>query len=350
MKLEHTRQLIEKWVKCGALESYALEIGYLGERITMYSPDVNDDTIFDAASLGKVFPTAVLIIRAIDNGLISPDDRLTRFFENVPEDKRQITVKHLLTHTSGMLRATYPDDVAKDGRHGVISFVLNQPLAYETGTKYAYCCDGFLLLGFIAEIVYGAPLEEVFTKQFAEPLGMTRSKYHLSENESNMAMCLTRLEIGESMIDDYNVRRLRGIPAGNGGNYCTMHDIRLFVKALMERDERLYSKEAFDLAEQNYTAGLPVLDEFRGTDNRGFGFVYVNDRCYQACDLFPVGSIGHEGYTGQSFFLCRSPELYVILLSNATRCTVKRYGKARYEEVCDMRAELHRTIAKDLGL
>ncbi len=158
--------------------------------------------------------------------------------------------------------------------------------------------------------------------------------------------CLTRLEAGESMIDDYNVRRLRGIPAGNGGNYCTMHDIRLFVRALLDRDERLYSKGMFDIAEANYTGGLPVLDVFRGTDNRGLGFVHVNESCYQACDLFPDGSIGHEGYTGQSFFLCREPELYVIFLSNATRCTVKKYGKANYVEVCDLRAELHRAIAE----
>ena len=108
--------------------------------------------------------------------------------------------------------------------------------------------------------------------------------------------------------------------------------------------------DMFDLAEQNYTDGLPVLDEFRGTDHRGLGFVYVDGACYQACELFPDGSIGHEGYTGQSFFLNRELGLYVIILSNATRCTVKKYGKARYEEVCDLRAELHREIGRDLGL
>lgn len=350
MTLERTLQLIDRKKMDGALESYAIIVGYGGEERVILSDDVNMDSVFDIASLGKVFPTTPLALRAIGDGRLSLDDTLAKFFDGVPEDRAGVTVKNLLTHTSGMLRATYPDDVAKDGRESVLKFLFSQPLAYETGTRYAYCCDGLLLLGFILEKVYGAPLDELFISEFCRPLGLTRSSYKIAMDEENSVNCLTRLVMGESRYDDYNVRRLGGIPAGNGGNYSTPHDIREYVLALMRRDERLYSREMFDLAEQNFTAGMPVLDEFRGRDNHGLGFVHVNDACYQACELFPDGSIGHEGYTGQSFFLNRELGLYVIILSNATRCTVKRYGKARYEEVCDLRAELHREIGRDLGL
>jgi len=349
MRLKNTRALLKRKLADGSLESFALIVGYKGCEEIITTEDVNMDTLFDNASLGKVFPTAPLIIRAIGDGRLSLDDTLAKFFDSVPPDKSGITVKNLLTHTSGMLRATYPDDIAVRGRESVLEFLFSRPLAYETGTRYAYCCDGFLLLGFIIEKVYGAPLDEVFREEFAKPLGLTRSKYQSSLDEENAVMCLTRLDPAGTRIDDYNVRRLGGIPAGNGGNYSTPNDIRLYVRALMERDERLYPGEMFELAEKNYTAGLPVLDEFRGRDNRGLGFVHVSDTCYQACDLFPDGSIGHEGYTGQSFFLNRELDLYVIFLSNATRCTVKKYGKANYDEVCDLRAELHRTIGSDIS-
>ena len=350
MKLDNTLEFLKSRTAEGLLESYSLTVGYGGEEVTLATPDVNGDTVFDIASLGKVFPTATLVIRAIGEGRLSLDNTLADFFPTVPEDKASITVKHLLTHTSGMLRATYPDDVAVRGRDSVLEFLFSRPLAYETGTRYAYCCDGFLLLGFILERIHRAPLEVIFEQEFCRPLGLTRSSYKIDMNEENSVMCLTRLVPGESRIDDYNVRRLGGIPAGNGGNYSTPHDILVFVRALMERDERLYSREMFDLAERNYTAGLPVLDEHRGRDNHGLGFVCVTKDCDQACDLFPDGSIGHEGYTGQSFFLSRELGLYVVLLSNATRCTVKKYGRADYDKVRELRTELHRAIKADLGL
>ena len=350
MELNGTRRLIEEKVSGGSLGSYFIEVYYRGEAVTLRSEDVNEDTVFDMASLGKVFPTATLAIRAIDDGVLSLSDRLDKFFPEAPKDKAGITVKNLLTHTSGMLRASYPDGVAARGRDSIIEFLFSRPLSDPTGERYAYCCDGFLLLGFILERVYGKSLDVLLEERIARPLGLTRTGYGTANGMENSVTCLTRLVPGESLIDDCNLRRIGDIPAGNGGNHTSPHDLRSFVRALMEKDGRLYSEEAFRLAEQNYTAGLPVLDEHRGLDNRGLGFVHVNERCYQACELFPDGSIGHEGYTGQSFFLNRDAELYVIILSDATRCTVKKYGRANYDEVCDLRAEIHRAVKADLSL
>ena len=350
MRLEKTEKLIEEKVKSRDIETYVIMVGYGENEWCFKSDDADMDTYFDAASLGKIFPTATLILRALGDGRIALTDTLDKFFDNVPEDKRGITIKHLLTHTSGMLRAVYPKDIGDQGREGIINFVLSQPLHYPTGTKYAYCCDGALLLGFIIEKVYGMPLDEAMQEHFVKPLGMTRSKYNIAVDEPNAAVCYHMDDPGAYRLDDTNVRNMKGIPAGNGGNFLTPADLLKFVKAVMNKDERLYSKEMFTLSEKNYTEGLPVLDKFRGIDNHGLGYVYVNENCYQACDLFPDGSIGHEGYTGQSFFLNRDLGLYVIILSNATRCNRKKNGQVIYTEVCDMRAEFHRAIKEDLKL
>jgi len=350
MQLKHTEALLAQKIADGSIESYALLIGYGEREWSLMSDDVNLDTYFDAASLGKIFPTTTLALKAIDEGKLSLEDRLEKFFPNVPSDKKDITVSHLMTHTSGMLRKEFPENVAERGRESVTEFILSIPLAYPIGTKYAYCCTGMVLLGFILEKVFGMPLDEAFQELLCKPLGLTRSCYNVPSDEPNAVNCNHNPDIQDIRWDDHNVSMMQGIPAGPGGNYCTPGDLQKFVKAIIRRDERLYSRAMYDFAEQNRTEGLEVLDIKRGIENHALGYTYVNQHCAQARDLFPEGSIGHDGWTGQSFYLNRDGRLYVIFLTNATRCTAKKYGKANYDKVCAMRAEFHRAIKADLEL
>ena len=207
-----------------------------------------------------------------------------------------------------------------------------------------------VLLGFIVEKAFGMPLDEAFQHLLCEPLGLTRSRYNLQHDEPNAVNCNCKLSVTDIRRDDHNVEMMNGIPAGAGGNYCTAADLRKFVKAIIRKDERIYSEATFDLAERNCTEGLETMDRNRGIENHALGYTYVNQNCAQARDLFPDGSIGHDGWTGQSFYLNRDMDLYVILLTDATRCTVKKYGRPNYDEVCAVRAEIHRAIKADLEL
>ena len=200
------------------------------------------------------------------------------------------------------------------------------------------------------EKAFGMPLDEAFQQLLCKPLGLTRSRYNIAPDEPNAVNCNHVPSIQDIRRDDHNVKMMNGIPAGPGGNYCTPRDLQKFVKAILRKDERLYSNAMYDLAEKNCTEGLDVLDINRGIENHALGYTYVNQYCAQARDLFPEGSIGHDGWTGQSFYLNRDMKLYVILCTNATRCTAKKYGKTNYNEVCAMRAEIHRAIKDDLGL
>ena len=112
------------------------------------------------------------------------------------------------------------------------------------------------------------------------------------------------------------------------------------MKMLLEDGAPLFSKETLDLAAGNYTEGM--------SESRGLGFLYVDGRYTQTGGLFPVGSIGHCGHTGQSVFLDRTCGLYVIILSDATVSTVRKYGKEKYTEVKRMREALHAAIRADL--
>lgn len=347
-QLTNTKRLLDTMLSDGRLENYVLLVGFGNDEWELTSEKCDTDTYFDAASVGKIFPTTALILRLVGEGRLSLDDTIDKFFDNVPEDRRGITVKHLLTHTSGMLRGVYPDNVAERGRESVIEFIFSLPLAYETGTHFAYCCDGMMLLGLIAEKLLGTDLETALKKYVLSPLGRSRSTYEIP-CDKNAVNCNHLPEVTDIRRDDDNVKKLRGIPAGNGGVFITPGDLRAFVKAVMARDERLYSREMYDASEKNLTSGLPTLDKFRGCQNHGLGYEYINENQPQACELFPEGSIGHTGWTGQSFMLCRDIGLYVILMTDAARCMAK-LGRHIDEGVHEMRTLVHRAIKMDLGL
>ena len=76
---------------------------------------MNADTYFDIAGMGKVLVTAPLIFQLIGQKKVSLDDTLDRFFSDVPAEKREITVRQLLTHTSGIFRIPLPAEIAETG-------------------------------------------------------------------------------------------------------------------------------------------------------------------------------------------------------------------------------------------
>ena len=85
------------------------------------------------------------------------------------------------------------------------------------------------------------------------------------------------------------------------------------------------------------------------SESRALGFVYVDEKYAQTGRLFPAGSIGHCGHTGQSIFFNPKSGLYVLILSDATRAAVVKYGDERYDQVMAMRAQIHNALA-DSGL
>lgn len=90
------------------LDSYAVLVGISGDEKLITSENVNKDTYFDVASMGKVLVISALILHTVDDGRLRLDDTLNNFFENVPEEKKNITIKQLLTHTSGIVRVPIP--------------------------------------------------------------------------------------------------------------------------------------------------------------------------------------------------------------------------------------------------
>ena len=119
------------------------------------------DTVFSVGSLTKQF-TAAGIMKLEMMGKLNTEDRLDKYFENVPEDKEAITLHHLLTHTSGVVDAVGPDYQELE-REDLVKKVFAEPLQHPPGEEFAYSNAGYSLLAAVIEKVSGQKYEEFLT-------------------------------------------------------------------------------------------------------------------------------------------------------------------------------------------
>lgn len=341
MELTNTKKLMEIKRADLCFDSYAVLVYKDGEKKSIFSDNVNEYTYFDIASMGKVLITSTLILQSIDQGLLNLDDTLDMFFDVGDACKKKITIKQLLTHTSGIIRHPLTKNFAREGSSAIAEEILSFPLAYEPGGNYIYSCNGYILLGFILEKIHGISLEEIYNKNLAKPLGLKRTAFEIALDEENAAVCYRWKSGYSKRFDDENILAT-GKSCGSGGQQSCLYDIESFIMAVLEKNKVLYSEKWFELAEQNYTPDF--------SEGRGLGYLVVDEKYPQTGKLFPIGSFGHCGHTGQSFFIDRKRNLSVIILTNATRfLNIKsNFTGYDYREICRMREEIHNEILTDL--
>lgn len=335
----HLSQCLDRLIATRTVEHIAVRVG-MGEQIlcdrirSACDLVLTEHTLFDMASVTKILCTTMLALIAIDRGLLSPAHRVARYIP-VPPDRYDLTVQHLLTHTCGIGHK----DLCQDGidRKNVALYIPQIPLDIPLGSDVRYSCPGFIMLGKIMEQIFELPLEHAFAEYVTAPLEMHATGF--CPDGSLPIVNANQAPHSAGTVNDYNCRHLGGV-AGNAGVFSNLADMTRFTKMLLAEGTPLISRPTFATAVQNHTTGM--------SESRGLGFLYVDGRYTQTADLFPTGSIGHCGHTGQSLFLHPNSGLYVIILSDATLCSQKKNGKTVYSEVMQMRHDVHAAIKKDL--
>jgi CubicO group peptidase (beta-lactamase class C family) len=137
-----------------------------------------EQTIYQLASVTKQF-TAAAILLLVDDGKVSLDGRITEILPGLPAAWSPVTVRHLLTHTSGIKSYTdvFGEKKTPDSQvftaDQILALVKDAPLAFTPGEKYAYCNTGYYLLGMIVEKASGKPYGTFVADRIFKPLGMT---------------------------------------------------------------------------------------------------------------------------------------------------------------------------------
>ena len=323
---------IDEYVESGILEHIAVRVGQGNHVIyDTYRGGVDETTLFDMASVTKIMVTTSLALIALDKGLLQLDDTVDKFYST----DKTLSVKNLLTHTVGIGHKA----LNKEGNtyENIAEKILNIPLDIPVGADVRYSCPGFILLGKILEKTFGMQLDQCFNELVAKPLGLENTSF-LPSYRQNIVNSNLNVE-KRGTVNDYNCQFLGGI-AGNAGLFSNLSDVTKYVHFLQNRGKPLIKEKTFLLAAQNHTAEM--------SESRGLGYLYVDGRYQQTGGLFKDGAIGHCGHTGQSVFVDYRSGLYVIILSDATISTVKKYGSEHYDEVMDMRERIHAAIKQDM--
>lgn len=143
---------------------------------------VKPETVFQSGSIAKQF-TATAVMTLVEEGRLSLGDKISEYFPDAPERWKSITVRHLLTHTSGL--GDYPPefDLRRDYTEDeLLAVIKSAPLNYPTGMGWDYSNLGYVLLGILVHKVTGKFYGDYLAERVFKPLGMTRARV-ISESD-----------------------------------------------------------------------------------------------------------------------------------------------------------------------
>lgn len=311
------RGVIAKWQAYGYAALYTnANFDLMQQPIPM-----QNDTIFDLASVTKLF-TATAVMQLWDEGKIKLDapvaDYLPQFGVN---GKEAVTVRELLTHTSGF-RPDPPTPLydIPGNRQDRISYVLEQPLEYPPGTHYVYSDMNFITLGALIEKVSGEREDQFIRRHITAPLHMSSTMYNppaslKSRIEATEYQPWTHRGLLWGQVDDENAWALGGV-AGHAGLFSDAHDLAVFGQMMLNNGAydgtRILSPRAVRLLSTNWDAKFP-------NDPTGLGWSINRPDLMGA--LSGPHTLGHEGFTGTMIAINKPNDIVAILLTNRVHPT-----------------------------
>ncbi|MGP4073283.1 serine hydrolase [Piscibacillus sp. B03] len=302
-------------------EAYGYAYQYTDDDFTEVNNPIGmeKDTIFDLASISKIFTTTAAM-KLYEDGYFELDDsvaqHLPEFAENGKED---ITIRQLMTHTSGF-PAWIPLYTQGDSREDRIQIVLEYPLSDDPGESYTYSDLNMITLGVLVERLSGQGLDEFVKENLTDPLGMEDTMYNPPESlKPRIAATEYQPYIDRGIVwgevHDENAWSLDGV-AGHAGVFSTASDLGKLAHMFLN-DGRYGGKQIL----QENTVKLLVenqIPQFPGNDH-GLGWELGQGWYMDA--LSEGNTLGHTGYTGTSIAINQNNDTIAILLTNRVHPT-----------------------------
>jgi uncharacterized protein YbbC (DUF1343 family)/CubicO group peptidase (beta-lactamase class C family) len=268
------------------------------------------DTIFDLASLTKPIATATSVMRLVQLGQIRLNDPVAKYIPEFGRNgKEEITVRQLLTHFSG-LREDLDLNVAWTGRDEGLRRAFDEKPVRPPGSAYIYSDINYIVLGYLVERVSALPVDKYADAHIFQPLKMMNTRFvpprawlwRIAPTEYE-----ERGQMLRGIVHDPTARRMGGV-AGHAGLFSNISDLAKFAQAML--DGKILSAP---IIEKMTTPQQPA----NATVLRGLGWDIDSPFSSVRGDLLPVGSYGHTGFTGTSFWVDPYTNTYIIILTNA---------------------------------
>jgi CubicO group peptidase (beta-lactamase class C family) len=300
-------------VKDGVV-AYQKGFGY--ETYDKHNP-VNKSDIYDLASLTKVAATTPAMMKLIDEGKINLDDKVSTYFPEFNRGKKQdITIRHLLLHTSGLpAYRVYVDKL--QSRSKIVEAIKNEPLINDPGETYEYSDLGFILMGEIVEKVTGKRLDRYMRDTFFAPMGMNSTYFNPRDVGQRISNRIPPTEIDtvyrqktiRAEVHDERAYYMDGV-AGHAGLFSSGSDLAAYTQMLLNGGT---------YGGQQYLSPAIIKTFTRKQSekvNRGLGFDLKDKDSSSAGSLTSKKTFGHTGFTGTSFWIDPERNLSIIILTN----------------------------------
>ncbi|MFJ8849133.1 serine hydrolase [Streptomyces sp. NPDC102437] len=277
-----------------------------------------DDTVFDLASVSKLF-TSILAVQQIERGTLELEAKVASYLPDFAGGgKQDITIRQLLTHTSGF-RAWIPLYKAPT-REGKLQLLWNEVPASPPGTVYLYSDLNLISLQLVLERITGRKQDVLLREQITAPLGMHRTRYNPPASWKPKIAATEDARLPWSGLDrglvwgevhDENAYSLDGV-AGHAGVFSCAWDLAILARTLLNGGvygrARILSAESVDLLFTDFNTAFPG-------DEHGLGFE-LYQHWYMGAMATPR-TAGHTGFTGTSLVLDPTTDSFLIVLGNS---------------------------------
>lgn len=289
------------------------------------------ETIYDLASLTKPLVTGLLCARLVESGELKLDNSIAHYLTEFDQPgKSSITIRQLLTHTSG-LPAWRPLYLLADRKADVLSAISTEPLQYKTGERVVYSDLGFIVLGFLLQRLGGHSLDELARTHIFSPLNLRQTFFNPAiAARTGVAACETGNAYERDMcerdftghsyqgwrnnviwgeVHDGNSHFLGGF-AGHAGLFSNAKETLRIANQFIGAQSQLLSPETCELFRRHMTDSL--------NEARSFAWQLAATKESTAGPALPPDAFGHTGFTGTSCWVDAERQRVFILLTNRT--------------------------------
>src|SRR6266404_1221747 len=365
-KLQPAFDVIEKAISEKAFPGATLAVGYRG-KVSVHAfgklsydakaAAANPNTMYDIASLTKVVATTTLVAKLVEGDFAVPLDLDAKIERYLPEWaggpnaewRNRVTVRHLLTHTSGLpafkeyWRTTNSRVTAErsTGKQDTLARIFAEPLEYEPGTKEIYSDLGIILMAEIVERLTGRTLNDLAKSAIFSPLGMKDTMYRppkklwpqIAPTEIDNQL---RHRLVQGEVHDENAFAIGGV-SGHAGIFSTAPDLAAFCQMLLNGGVYAHQRILRRATIAQFTTPQQLSG---GTRTLGWA---VPTEGGSSGHYFSGHSFGHTGFTGTSIWIDPDRQLFVVLLTNRVHPTRENI------KIQQVRPALHDAVMQALG-
>ncbi len=292
---------------------------------------MRDDVLFDLASMTKPIATGTSLMLLVERGKIGLDDPVGKYLPEFNDgDKQGVTVRHLMTHTSGLppyVDAPQQKEIRAQAGFPcpaeLRAYIRKLPLKHPPGQTVVYSCLNAILCAEIIEKVTGEPLDRFAAENVFKPLGLADTCYNPAESLRARCVPTTKTDYGRGdggflcgQVHDPLAAMQAGV-SGNAGLFSSARDLSRFAQMMLSGGELDGTRvlKADTIADMTRIQNAGKLNAKGQPDRRGLLWdLYVPDPNDAGAGL-PF-AYGHTGYTGTAMRIYPEQGVYVLALTN----------------------------------